>query len=143
MAGRSPLGVAFVVAPIVAILLVFLGYGILIWYGLEGQAATGPEQTVVFEACPEARAVIEGRVGDMGLQAAWAERAGGFSLTAIMPTDAEVREDVPALLSSPGHFEVRDAEGAVLFRTPRRWFGSTPTPPTGSRPTWSPTPTAS
>lgn len=119
MQRRGALGIIVLVVPIVSIVAVAIGYGLLIWYGAAGHPAEGPMTRVEFHGCPEAQAVVEKRVARMGLpEASFAPIDKGFALTVRMPADEQVAADIPATLAAPGRIEVARGEHDGLIAGP-------------------------
>ncbi len=95
-------------APIALFALVVMAYTTLVGLGLRGRAAGGEQVTLHFEACSAARAVVEARLGEMGLDdAQLTDGPDGFDVAVTMPTDPDVATTVPSTLAAPGHLEVR------------------------------------
>jgi hypothetical protein len=111
MQRRGALGIVVLVVPVVSIIAVGIGYGILLWYGYAGRPAEGPNTRIDFEACPAAQAVIANRVERIGLpNPVFTATEKGFSLTVRMPADEKVAADIPATLVAPGKLEVARGE---------------------------------
>lgn len=93
-------------APVAMVIVVGLAYGGLVAFGLAGRPATGPEVTLAFSGCPEARPFVEARVADMGLPATFSDDRGGFSARIVLPRDPYAAADVAPTLARTGAFEV-------------------------------------
>lgn len=111
---RPAWGLAILTLPIVGVVIVAVGYGSLFLSGTRGRAADGPRVEWTFEGCPEARPLIEARVADMGLEAAFGDAPGGFVAELVLPGDPEVAAGVPATLTMPGALEVRGANELLV-----------------------------
>jgi len=107
-AQRTTGGILMMLAPIVAIPLLFVAYGVLFSRGMEGIDASGPTVQATYKGCQEAGPVVLARVESMGLPNAKIEpNADGFVLTSVMPSREDVAERTPTDLVRGGHFEVR------------------------------------
>lgn len=118
---RGRLGVLMLIVPTVSIALVAGAYGALLWVGSAQQHAEGPEATLRFRGCPEARPWLERRVAHVGLlDAVWVDTDDGYAVTAHLPGRAQVAEALPATLATTGRFEVRNepAREGGLHLTP-------------------------
>jgi hypothetical protein len=103
-------GALLLLIPVAMIPLVFVAWGLMIWAGLAGRPASGPEVDIGVTACPEARDVLLARAADMGLTPAVEARPDGFVLHTRMPEDPESAASVPRALAPPGRFEVRGGD---------------------------------
>lgn len=111
MQRRGALGILMLVVPVVSIVAVGIGYGLLVWYGASGKPADGDMVRVEFAGCPEAQPVILKRIERIGLpDPVFTPREGGFTLTVKMPSDPHVADDIPATLVAPGVLEIRQGE---------------------------------
>lgn len=110
---RGIAGILLMVVPILSVLAVGVGYGILMFYGLAGRPAEGATTRIDFRACPDAQPLVAARAEQMGLGGLVVEaRADGFSLSAQLPESGEVAAAIPATLAKPGEFRVfAEAEG--------------------------------
>lgn len=118
---RGRIGILMLLVPTVAILGVGVAYGTLFWAGTSTQLADGPEATIRFRGCAEARPFLERRVAHVGLtDARWADTPDGFAVTAHLPGRPRVAEALPATLATTGRFEVRNEPGRAggLHLTP-------------------------
>lgn len=107
-------GLVILTLPIVGIVLVFLLYGAMWALGMSGRAARGPRAELAFDACAEARPLLEARVADMGLaDTRWRDTPGGFAVELTLTGDPEVDARLPDTLAMPGALEVL-GEGEVL-----------------------------
>lgn len=108
------MGAAFMLAPILAIFVVFVGYGVLFSYGLEGREVGGTIQKVSFTGCAEAMPVVQARVDQMGLaDAILTANNHGFSFSALIPDVVEF--PIPQTLATPGILTVLDEDDNVIL----------------------------
>lgn len=104
---RSRGGCLFLGLPLVLVPLIILAYAGVWGLGLRGRVASGDRVILTYSACPEAQEPVLARVSSMGLGDPVAEATeGGFTLTATMPEDARVAEQIPATLTERGDFAV-------------------------------------
>jgi hypothetical protein len=107
---RTTAGCFLLFIPAVFAIGIVVAYAAVFGLGIYGRAPTGERVTIAFVGCHDARAVIEERVGLMGLgEPVFADTSDGFTLTATLPADAGVVSTIPITLAAPGAFEIRDA----------------------------------
>lgn len=112
---RGIAGILLLATAITMIVATALGY--MIWYAvaIEGRAAAGPQVRMTFTACPEARPVVEARVGLMGLpEPEFADVDGGFTLVTRLPDAERVQEALPKTLAATGHLVLTGSDGTVV-----------------------------
>jgi hypothetical protein len=110
------IGCLVLLVPIIAILLTFVAYAVLIGSGIRGRPADGAVTQIHLRGCVDAQEVVAQRAQAMGYDdAILAAAPGGFSITFRMPTDSQVSETLPRTLARTGMLEIRaDEKGAVL-----------------------------
>ena len=87
--------------PIVGIGVVVVLYVVMWGLGTAGRAARGEPVELTYAGCPDARAVVAERVADMGLEASFTDRPGGFGMRARLTGDPDVDAGLPATLAQP------------------------------------------
>ena len=105
----------FLLAPVVAIAIVFGLYLYLFASGYIGRPASGETVEMRFEGCDAAREVILDRAEEMGLGTPRMVDEGRerFTLTAVLPDEPEAVSAIPVTLSTAGVLALR-ADGEVL-----------------------------
>lgn len=104
-------GCVFLVLPIVGVVLTFLAYGYLLWNGMVGRPASGPEAELAFEACPDAAAVVGARLAEMGLgEPPITASPTGFSVRVRLPSADADPAAFAAVLAMPGRLELRHGD---------------------------------
>jgi hypothetical protein len=106
-------GLVLLAGALVAVLLTFAAYGGLVWSGMRGRPAAGPEAVLRFEGCHEAIGPMVERLEDMGLTATVRPAERSFAFLVVLPSDPAVAASVPATLAKPGKVEIT-AGGTVL-----------------------------
>jgi hypothetical protein len=105
---RGTLGLLLLVVPIVSIVLVFVGYGVMWTYGLAGRAPTGDTVRIAFHGCADAAPIVDRRLAAMGLERlGGAVDTDGFDVVTRLPDDPHARAFLPGVLALEGRFEVR------------------------------------
>ncbi len=103
-------GCALLALPVLMTVVMVAAYAALAVFGYVGRPADGPVQTIQFEGCADAGAVVLARARLMGLgDPKLAPTPAGFSLTAQMPADEGVTRGIPPTLVIPGHVSLADA----------------------------------
>ncbi len=101
-------GVLMLVIPAVTIAIVLFIYLGFVVAGQKGHEPTGAETLLTYQACEEARPLIEQRLAHIGLEDAVVEDApGGFTIATTLPEDARSAATIPQDLALPGTFAVR------------------------------------
>lgn len=112
---RPRAGCWFLVIPVlltVVMVMMYLAVGVA---GYIGRAPKGDVVRIAFEGCRDAAPLVEARALGMGLgDVQTDEGPGGFSIIAQLPAEERVATAIPQTLATPGHFEMVDADGAVL-----------------------------
>lgn len=101
-------GVLMLIVPVITITIVLFIYLGFVIAGQKGHKPTGESTLLTYQACDEARPLIEQRAEHIGLtDAEFANAPGGFTLTATLPEDARSAATIPEDLALPGTFSVR------------------------------------
>jgi len=96
-------GAFILIIPIAMMVFVFVAYAIALGMGLYGRPADGRRVELAWDACPEARAVVEHRVVGMGLgDPVFTDTSSGFQLGVTLPKDEQVASEIPKTLATPG-----------------------------------------
>lgn len=115
---RGTLGLIALSAPVLSVVGVGLAYLFVFWRGSQGIAAAGPLVRIDLDTCAEARPVLQARLAFMGLpDVTVTDRTGGLSVTARLPDQERVREQIPATLAAPGRLVVRGEPGDAVIIT--------------------------
>ena len=106
----------FLLAPIVAVGIVFVLYAYLFWHGYVGRSASGETVEMRFEGCAPSRDVVEARAVEMGLGTPRLEGGEGsrYTLTAVLPDEPEALSAIPETLATRGLMELHGG-GEVLL----------------------------
>lgn len=111
---RPLVGLTILTLPVIGMIVVGVGYGIMFSRGLAGRPPSGPPTTLHFSGCPAARDIIAARLRDMGLDATSAQLdPDRFSFTTSMPDDPTVAATVPETLTAQGALRIT-GEGETL-----------------------------
>ncbi len=96
-------GAIILVIPILMVVVVFVGYGVMFGLGISGRAADGKRVTLAWEGCPEALDVVQHRVEGMGLgNPVYSKTDAGFTVEVTLPADPDVAAEIPRTLATPG-----------------------------------------
>ncbi|MEQ1566354.1 MAG: hypothetical protein ABMA64_12005 [Myxococcota bacterium] len=98
-------GLLLLSLPVVGVVFTAAAYGAMWAMGLRGRAADGPEVWWAVDGCPEAAAVVDARVRDVGLEPIGAPTPGQLHLR--LPADPAVAAALPVTLTRPGKLEIR------------------------------------
>jgi hypothetical protein len=106
----------FLLAPIVAVGIVFGLYVYLFWHGYVGRVASGETVAMHFEGCTPAQEVVLARAEEMGLGSPVLVGGEGsrFTLAAMLPEEPEARSAIPETLATRGLLELHGG-GEVLI----------------------------
>lgn len=111
-------GCWFFVMPIAMAAILVGGYGTLCMAGWYGHPASGDRVELVFEACPEAKPVLEARVAEMGLGTPeWKLDGSTITLTATLPGDEALAAGIPGTLAAQGAFLIEPEGGGDPLAT--------------------------
>ena len=98
--------------PILLTVAMGIGYVLLFSLGYLGTTARGERVTLIFDSCPEAHALIQRRVDDMGLgEPEWQVSGQTLECTATLPgrmPDVDAR--IPSVLAQPGRLRIYAGE---------------------------------
>lgn len=110
----SGAGCFLLAMPPVAVVLVFIAYGVLLFFGISGRPADGETVDIAIRTCPEAQAVLAARAEMIGVVPSFTPTEDGFRITVTLPSDEVVAASIPGTLAERGLLEVRAEDGTLL-----------------------------